>query len=109
MRVGSAHCHSAFKRVFFDILLRLTHAFNALRFGINTMLFTKFSTAVISIITALALLVLIPGVLSFLNYTKALEEEVLTEPDPTASPEVKAYFDRFVIRIQSNVTDKCNA
>ena len=67
------------------------------------MLFTKFSTAVISIITALALLFLIPGVLSFLSYTKALEEEVLTEPEPTASPEVKAYFNRFVIKLHSDV------
>lgn len=72
------------------------------------MVFTKFSTAVISIITALALLVLIPGVLSFLNYTKALEEEVLTEPEPTASPEVKAYFNRFVIRMQADVKNKHN-
>ena len=58
------------------------------------MVFTKFSTAVISVITAVALLVLIPGVLSFLSYAKALEEEVLTEPEPSASPEVKAYLNR---------------
>jgi hypothetical protein len=58
------------------------------------MVFTKFNTAVISVVTAVALFVLIPGVLSFLNYAKALEEEVLTEPEPSASPDVKAYFNR---------------
>ncbi|CAK9188963.1 unnamed protein product [Sphagnum troendelagicum] len=56
------------------------------------MLCTKWSTALISLVTAAALFVLIPGVLDFLSYAKALEEEVLVEPEPSASPEVKAYL-----------------
>ena len=70
----------------------LTHAFNASRFGVSVMLYTKLSTAIISVITAIAMFILIPGVLTFLTYAKALEEEVLSEPAPNASPEVKAYI-----------------
>ena len=74
--------------------VRLTHVFNALRLGVGTMVCTKLSTAIISLITAGELFVLIPGVLQFLNYAKALEEEVLIEPDASESPEVKAYLNR---------------
>jgi hypothetical protein len=56
------------------------------------MLCTKFSTAVISLFTATVLFVLIPGVLQFLSYAKALEEEVMAEPDASANPEVKEYL-----------------
>jgi len=81
--------------IFFSILIHsLTHAFNALRFGIGVMLCTKFSTAVISIFTAAVLFILIPGVLEFLSYAKALEEEVMVEPDSAASSEVKAYLNK---------------
>ena len=78
---------------FFSI--SLTHFFNALRLGVGTMVCTKLSTAIISLITAGALFILIPGVLQFLSYAKALEEEVLIEPDVSESPEVKAYLNRF--------------
>lgn len=77
---------------FFSI--SLTHFFNALRLGVGTMVCTKLSTAIISLITAGALFILIPGVLQFLSYAKALEEEVLIEPDVSESPEVKAYLNR---------------
>jgi ethylene receptor len=85
--------------IFFSILIHLiirslTHAFNALRFGIGVMLCTKFSTAVISVLTATVLFILIPGVLEFLSYAKALEEEVMVEPDSGASSEVKAYLNK---------------
>jgi len=56
------------------------------------MLCTKLSTALISVFTAAVLLILIPGVLQFLSYAKALEEEVMAEPDPSANPEVKEYL-----------------
>ncbi|CAF1309871.1 unnamed protein product [Rotaria sordida] len=42
----------------------------------------------------MALFILIPGVLSFLSYAKALEEEVLSEPEPSSSPEIKAYLNK---------------
>jgi hypothetical protein len=58
------------------------------------MLCTKFSTAIISLITAAVLFVLIPGVLEFLSYAKALEEEVLIAPDASASPEVQAFLNK---------------
>ncbi|CAF1347996.1 unnamed protein product [Rotaria sordida] len=78
----------------FIVLCGLTHTFNALHLSINTIIFTKLSTAIISVITAMALFILIPSVLSFLSYAKALEEEVLTEPEPSSSPEIKAYLNK---------------
>jgi len=79
----------------FIVLCGFSHLFNALHVGIDLMLITKFSTAVISLITAAALLVLIPGVLDFLTYTKTLEEELLYEPsDAVTSPDVKAYLNK---------------
>ena len=82
-----------FNRPFFS-LSSLTHAFNALHFGVGVMLCTKASTALISVLTAAVLFGLIPGVLEFLSYAKALEEEVMIEPEGSASPEVKAYLNK---------------
>jgi len=79
----------------FIVLCGFTHVFNALHVGIDLMLITKFSTAVISLITAIALLFLIPGVLQFLTYTKTLEEEVLYEPnDVVTNPDIQAYLNK---------------
>ncbi len=58
------------------------------------MLCTKLSTAIISVLTAVVLFVLIPGVLQFLSYAKVLEEEVMMEPDASTSREVKVYLNR---------------
>jgi hypothetical protein len=85
-------------------LISLTHFFNALRLGVGTIVCTKLSTAIISLITAGALFILIPGVLQFLSYAKALEEEVLVEPDVSESPEVKAYLNRLDSSLSINYT-----
>jgi len=53
-----------------------THAVNAYHAGITVMLVAKLSTALISIITAAAMLIVIPGFINLLQYTKALEEKL---------------------------------
>ncbi len=55
---------------------RCTHAAHAYHAGITTMLVAKISTALISLITAAAMLIVIPGFVTFLEYTKSLEENI---------------------------------